>query len=292
MEEKILERREKRNIGWFFITIIPLLLILGWLWRQGLFKELRTGGFGIGGEVFIVFFTFFLLRKKSAPLFISLLYGVFALVCFSYLAYLDLVEDINTSFEGIIMNAGFIFTLILFLFSILLFTLYPIRKGAEKGDKVCDYQQRVFIYCAGGGCALYYPFTFLWLGVIDFIRYVKTDNPYSSTEFLVQNTPFTYGLLISQLICWILIYIFTRRTNEKELIKWIKERKLGEFNVKKKVIIGFIVLLGICTFFESFRGLWWVWFWTAILLILIFASLWKVWRHVLDVPKEAKLELT
>ncbi|MDI6735074.1 MAG: hypothetical protein QME42_02580 [bacterium] len=75
-----------------------------------------------------------------------------------------------------------------------------------------------------------------------------------------------------------------------DLSAYINECKIEKFNIKRQIFLGFIIFLGICTFFEAFRGLWWVWFWTAILLILIFASLWKVWKHVLDVPKEAKLE--
>ncbi len=96
----------------------------------------------------------------------------------------------------------------------------------------------------------------------------------------------TEGIIICLIASWLLILILTRRRkNDLELAKCMSNKGFAQFNIKKPIFIGFGIFLVICTLFEAFRGLWWVWFGTAIWLILMFASLWK---HVFDVPTVAE----
>lgn len=111
------------------------------------------------------------------------------------------------------------------------------------------------------------------------------------TPVFLPHYSITAGFLVFQIVTWLVIVARSARIDDSALAQFIRQRGLGQFDLKTQVRLFFLGLLLLGTLFESFRGLWKAWLGTAVLLTLMSLSFWKMLRHVLAVPAESTTKL-
>ena len=222
----------------------------------------QTGGFGIGLAIGMLAM-FVVNIKYRSPILISFTFHLLicTLIMFSYLAHYALSQKIT---KGIVILYLGIGTQLL-TFSLIILATYPIRNFIVDGHPA----QRLFPIFTG--VLIRSGFYFLFFDML-FSAFIPK---YSDI----------CGFLIWYIVTFLLLLFLLRKVSDDMLKKVIRVSDFRPLNIKKQVIKCFIALLLLSTFYEAFRGLWLVWIGTAICLILMFLFLWKIWKHVFDVPK-------
>jgi MFS family permease len=269
-------------------SLIPLIFICWFATHTSLSELLYRWGFGVGFGLFSSFL-FVALITTNVPRNLSVLsYISLGFLGLSYLASIEFQNNPNP---------------IAFTFSLLpklnlFYWLFPIGvslsacwlwisylvsstlgNGWKVQDPICEKEwlsyARTLVFSP---CSMFLSFFYAFLNSL---RNGFIDSTVFQETFYVST-----GIIIWLIGSWLLILFITRRRkNDLVLAKCMSNKGFAQFNIKKPLFIGFGIFLVICTLFEAFRGLWWVWFGTAIWLILMFASLWK---HVFDVPTVAE----
>lgn len=92
------------------------------------------------------------------------------------------------------------------------------------------------------------------------------------------------GFLAFQLAAWLAILGLSNRVADDALAGPIGLRGLRRLDAQRPavLVLGATLVLGTLT--EAIRGLWALWAGTAVLLLLIGFSAWKMLKHVLGTP--------
>jgi hypothetical protein len=241
--------------------LIAGILLTVYVVSVGVNHFLQIWGFGVGLGAGILLVIGLNLRYKSPLIFSLFSFLLLLLISFSHFSLYVLNEKITKGY--ILLYLG-IFILILTFF-ILVLAGYPLRKFF-----VPDH-------------AAFHVFNiFNWVLILSGVNFLLFD---LLAPIFIQEYSDIYGFLIWYILAWFLLMLLLQRVDDKIIKESVQNSGLKTFDLKKQIIAGYVVLIGLSTFFEAFRGLWWVWLGTAIWVTLIFASLWKIWKHVLDVPE-------
>ncbi len=103
--------------------------------------------------------------------------------------------------------------------------------------------------------------------------------------------PFSWAFVGAQALAWLAVLIslvvkdYRQKVDFNEIRDYIVNEKGLRVKLGRTTILVYLgSFLAVCTFCESFRGLWFLWAATALWISLILACLWKVWRYAFIEP--------
>jgi len=259
----------------WLINLVPILLLLVPSYLFGSIQVLGYLGFGTGVGLIVVLLSLIFLRKQiTIGFFLNLI-----LLCFVFLSYILPQFDSNPPSFFIFFLAMVILPFLIIVGSTSVVMSYPLIKKVRSYCVHWSFLLGLFLYVPGIICVLAF-----------FVAGIAQKN---------YNIKFSIAFVGWQIFSWITLLVilymaeYFKKVNFDEVRNYIiKERALKIKIKRQNISISFIIFLVISTIFETFRGLWLLWFGTAIWLILIFASLWKIWKHVFDVLQPEEIEGT
>ncbi|MBW1740597.1 MAG: hypothetical protein JRJ42_05595 [Deltaproteobacteria bacterium] len=271
-----------------FVSSIISLILLFLLGKFLGLPIIQRLGFGVGFFLFSLFFILLMFSKRNLPdalggvLFIAL-----GFLGFSWLASIELLGDKNpiamTFNLSIIKACLILYVIYAALYFVVFWIWFLVGSILGRGLVVDDSRwiKKFRIYTMSLGFSIFSVLLSFLYALLS-----STENWVMKVEQFEMNFYLTPSILLWQIGTWLLIlFLSIKMIDDEELAEHISTKGLSRFRSKKTIYIGFAILLATCTFFEAFRGLWWVWFGTAIWVTLMFASLWKIWKHVFDVPE-------
>lgn len=249
-----------------YLAVVVLML---YALYTGPANVLREGGFAVGMALGIFPLVLVSYRHSSLKIVTTLISLI--LVLMVPLSQLAFHEDRAGFAYGVGVLYFGLLTLA-FISLVLVLIGYLLRRGILGGVRPC----RVLF--------LAYAIPLIFIGLANFLLFSVL------TPLFLPNYSVSIGFLAFQIVTWLIILGLSVRIDDDALVQPIRERGLGQIDVKREVIAAFGVFLILGTLFEALRGLWTLWLGFALLLTLMSLSLWKMLKHVLTVPASPTTE--
>ena len=264
-----------------FFQILPLLTLFLFAGLQGVHNLLSSIGYAGGFILTIIYFTFLIMHNQKVKVIFFLTLVNYVLLDFILISHI--ITKFKLAIQPVFIQGNHpfiesvIFMLLLYVQAILIATImmYFFWKHIfmdlspneiEKTEKI----MLPYLVVQGLGIMVYPG-----LLVLDSLSTL------ANTKHLPYKIPIAYLTNVLAIISWAVIcvvqYLYG---NDKTIGKIVEKRDFEKFPLKNKIFVGFAIFLIVSTFFEIFRGLWLVWFGTALWITLIFASLWRIFRNI------------
>jgi hypothetical protein len=273
-----------KKLVWGLLRYFPSITLVIVILLKGPYQSLVVFGYGMGIVFLLLYLTCFS-KEKIRILTLSLTYLCLIFVLLSWeISVSELHREPDFEKKWNLILSLFRFSLLVTLQSFILGFIAFLSLRELPIPPAQSIKKILITYLLGIVFPVIYPWVITGISVL----YVLEGGLIYVGIWKI--IPPIYFMVLLYLTSWTIIYFLQRKHANEKLVSFIKSRNFGQYNARKLIFFGFILFLVACTLFESLRGLWWVWFGTAIWLILMFASLWKIWRHVFDVPRaeEAK----
>ncbi len=253
----------KERIGRALVLGLPLLGLVGQYLAVGSPPVLSAYGYGVALGGGIVVLTMLLLRWQE-----YYLLNVFSLLLLPWVV-LSALRDAISSFQITVGWQAILFGIVSLVLwgTALLLNGYPLRRGLLALDQHC--QRLYHIYNRG---LVYSGGAFLVLNLGMGTSYAKAYDP-------------LHIFLVLQGFTWALLLLLSARVEDEAVRQYVAKQGLKPQALKHPLLIGWGLVLILGTLCEMARGAWGLWVGTAIVLSLVLANFWKVWKHHLDVPK-------
>lgn len=251
----------------WLINIVPPIVLFFFLYPKQ-YPEIFAGlGFASGICITVVLLSvIFFLKKADVGIFLNII-----LLSFIFIGYLLPMFDDNSPSVIISVIVGFLAWLgVGFSSGALIY--YPLAKSRGIFSKQLPSLFKDFLLIPGQISVLA-----IFVAII-----AKT------THVLKFSSAFIYWQILSWSVLLIVLHSVKRdqKVDFNAIRKYIIEEKQLIIRLRKQtILLMFFLFMAISTIFEAFRGLWLLWFGTAIWITLVFASVWKIWRYVFDVPE-------
>lgn len=243
------------------INFLILITFFVWIYFIGILELPETLGFGLGFVIlgiFILCISFY----KRLPITLLILASLTILGVIGFNHFLYYIIFHNLSF--ILLELMLTFTLGFFIFCFVGICLYPIHDLVYKFENM---KRLSFLY----------PYFSLYSLI--FFYFIN----FRLGEVLPTDYYFSFIILGWLIIAWGFISCLTRRVSDEELVQVIlKEQEFKVIPIKKQIFIGYGIFILLCSFFECFRKLWWIWLEFLLLFFLMSMSAWKIWKPVFE----------
>ncbi len=254
-----------------FIHLIPVIILAAYALAIVGTHPFQILGFGVGLGLGLVCIFLIGLRYRLPLIFSLFSFLLLLLVSFSHFSFYVANNEITKEHFLLPYYLGLFLFLGLLIRIILTLSAFPLGKTVFAYGHPSWYFYKVLVAVLIRG----------WGSFLMFSVVAPVFEP-----LYIPGYCDAYAFLIWSVLMWCSLPLFHLRVDNQKIKDTIQNRKLRTFDAKRQIILGYIFLIGISTLFESFRGLWWVWFGTAIWITLVLASFWKIWKHILDVPKD------
>lgn len=248
------------------IHLIAGIFLIVYALSIGVNHFFQIWGFGIGLGCGMVSIIIILLRYRLPLIFSLFSYLLLVLISFSHFSFYMVNERITKGY--ILLYLG-IFLLILIAIMVTL-SAFPLGRTVFTYGHPSRYIYGVFL-------------SVLIYGYVGFLLFSVVAPVYVPHYIPGYHDVFVF--LIWSILMWSFLLLLLLKVDNKKIKETIQNRNLRTFDAKKQITLGYTALIGLSTFFEAFRGLWWIWFGTAMWISLMSIGLWKIWKHVFDVPE-------
>ncbi len=245
------------------VLVLPALGLVGQYLVLGFPPVLPTYGFGVALGLGILVMTVLLLRWPAWYLLNGFSFFLLPWVILSAQSLPIASFQITVGWQAILFG---IVSLVLWGTALLL-NGYPLRRGLLALDPQC--QRLYHIYNRG---LVYSGGAFLVLNLEMGTSYAEAYDP-------------LHIFLVLQGFTWALLLLLSAQVEDEAVRQYVAKQGLQPHPLRRPLWLGWGLVLLLGTLCEMARGAWGLWAGTAIVLSLALANFWKVWKHLLDVPR-------